>query len=363
MRTRVSLSVVYILLITPPASADFVGVTTVNPDDPDTDFQCTQGYGAFVPGPLTVCNVYARFSDPAESLLALGTADLQVYNGAKPDIFFSHPFNYPPSSPACAAIPAFPDLICDSFVTIGLLCRPNPPDTDGTYVDGNFSKGEFNFNGHIVGGWFNEDPDNDQGDAGNYPNLEVLFLHVSMAPGLSMSGDIDIFWEDSDSGETIAEVDFPIERVAVGGCQDPKDCDDGNACTDDICADGVCSNPTISCPNDGNECTDDVCDPDIGCVHIPNNNECDDGDACTENDTCGEDGCVHGTPVQCPKGQVCDPANGKCIEADDPCECVSGRVTLCHISRGNLGNPRTITVGCAARDKHLAHGDVCGPCE
>ena len=89
-------------------------------------------------------------------------------------------------------------MICDTSVTIGLTCSPSPPDTDGTSVDGKFSKEEFNFNGHVVGGSFNEDPDNGQGDAGNYPNLQVLFLHASMALGLNMSGDIDIFWEDGD---------------------------------------------------------------------------------------------------------------------------------------------------------------------
>ena len=219
------------LTVAPSASADYVGVTTVNPDDPDTDFQCTQGNGAFVPGPLTVCNVYARFSDPADSFYSVDTADLQVYNGAIPDIFFSHPFNYPPSSPACAAIPAFPDLTCDSFVTIGLLCRPNPPDTDDTSVDGDFSKAEFNFDGHIVGGWFNEDPDNGQGGAGDYPHLEVLFLHVSMARGLSMSGDIlHLFWEDGDTGELIVELDVSIEcSVTCGSC--PTDTD-GDGDTD-----------------------------------------------------------------------------------------------------------------------------------
>ncbi|MCH8053115.1 MAG: right-handed parallel beta-helix repeat-containing protein [Planctomycetes bacterium] len=51
------------------------------------------------------------------------------------------------------------------------------------------------------------------------------------------------------------------------------------------------------------------------------------------------------------------------FQLQDPCECVNGRVTLCHIPPGNLANARTITVGCAAGDRHLAHGDVCGPCE
>ena len=320
------------LTVASAASADFVGVTTVNKDDPETDFQCTQGNGAFVPGPLTVCNVFAVFDDPTDRLLSVGNADLQVYNGANPDVFFQHPLIPSAYPPSCLDILEFPDLICDSFVAFGPKCY---------YVswwfstDGDFDHGKFAFNGHIVGGWHSSVPDNGQGDAGTWPDLQVLFLQSSVAQGLSLSGDIDVFWQDDATGDIFAEQDLPIECVAVGGCQDPEDCDDGNACTDDICADGGCSNPTIGC-SDGNPCTDDLCDPDMGCTH---------------------------EAIECSKGQVCDPASGKCVEDQDPCECVNGRVTLCHIPPGNPENARTITVGCAARDRHLAHGDSCGPCE
>ena len=53
------------------------------------------------------------------------------------------------------------------------------------------------------------------------------------------------------------------------------------------------------------------------------------------------------------------------FQVQDPCadDDGDGRVTICHIPPGNLSNARTITVGCAARDKHLAHGDFCGPCD
>ena len=58
-----------VLTIIPSAAADFVGVTTVTRDDPDTEFLCTHGNGDFVPGPLTVCNVFAVFDDPDDRLL------------------------------------------------------------------------------------------------------------------------------------------------------------------------------------------------------------------------------------------------------------------------------------------------------
>ncbi|MCH8881799.1 MAG: hypothetical protein IID34_18175 [Planctomycetes bacterium] len=257
-----SRSVACILLITTSASADFVGVTTVNKDDPSTNVLCTQGHGPFVPGPLTVCNVYATFDHPADRLLALAEADLQVYNGANPDVFFQHVLNQSPTSHRCLDY-HFPDVICDTFITIGYKCAPEPFGTDQTTPDGEFDDFEFLCNGHVGGGWFNAIPTNGQGDAGSWWDLHVLFLQSSVAQGISMSGDIDIFWMDGETGETIVEVDVPIECAAVD---------------------------------------------------------------------------------------------------QEPCECVDGKMKLCHNRRGNLANARTITVGCAAGDKHLAHGDTCGRC-
>ena len=354
------------LTMVPSASADFVGVTTVIKDDPDTAFLCTQGNGDFVPGPLTVCNVYAVFDNPTDRLLGVAEADLQVFNGANPDGFYQHPAGgNSPTAPACDDITApppfgFADLICDSFVTIGVKCGELAP-ADATGLDGDFDLLEFLQNGHVVGGWFNASPPNGQGDAGNYPDLQVLFLQSSVAQGLSLSGDIVILWEDGDTGAIFAVHDVPIE--CDPGCPNDYPCDDGDPCTeDDVCNNQVCQGTPIDCDDD-NECTDDDCVDGV-CIHtpVPDGSPADDGNLCTEGDMC-VDGAPSGTPVQCPKGQVCDPAIGECVEEQDPCECLNGRVTLCHMPPGNLANARTITVGCAARDRHLAHGDTCGPCQ
>ncbi|MCH8881800.1 MAG: hypothetical protein IID34_18180 [Planctomycetes bacterium] len=452
-----------VLTIAPAASADFVGVTTVIKDDPDTEFLCTQGNGDFVPGPLTVCNFYAVFDDPADRMLTAET-DLQVYNGESPDVFFQHPFNPAVISPPCFFVDFIaPDLICDTFITIGYKCGPDPAGTDATTPGSDFDPTEFSENGHVIGYWFNAQENNGQGDAGTWPDLKVLFLQTSVAQGLSVDGTIIlIFWQDPATGDVIGETDIPAACAAAcpdgepcddgdpctegdvcnnqvcegapvdcselddkcnygvcnpdtGMCEevplpDGTPCDDGDACTEnDTCIDGVCTGLPIGC-DDINPCTDDDCDPDTGCTHTPNNNPCDDGDACTVGDRC-DDGCVHGMPINCDdgnactidscdpatgcftdpvdcddedactedgcdsdtgcthqdieclEGQVCDPASGECVEDQDPCECVNGRVTLCHIPQGNRANARTITVGCAARDRHLAHGDACGPCE
>ncbi len=219
------------LAVAPSASADFVGVTTVYPDDPDTEFQCTQANGAFVPDPLTVCNVYAVFDDPDNILLSVGLADLQVFNGATPDVFFQHPFNFSPTAPFCLAIPAFPDLICDTFITIGPKCACTAPCIYGTQADPDFNGVEFEFNGHIVGGWLNLDPFVGEGTAGTYPDLQVLFLQSSVAQGLSLSGDLNLYWlTEPPDGDVFAELDVPIECVATcGSC--PTD-SDGDGDTD-----------------------------------------------------------------------------------------------------------------------------------
>ena len=192
-----------VLTLAASASADFVGVTTAIKDDPDTEFLCTLGNGDFVPGPLTVCNVFAVFDSPDDALRSVGNADLQVYNGAIPDVFFQHTFGNGDKSPSCNLLVVFPDLICDSFVTIGVKCS-------------------------CVGGWFNANHNNGHGDAGSWPGLQVLFLQSSVLTGLTLSGDIDIFWWAETHGDIFAEIDVPIECAATcGSC--PTDTDGDGA--------------------------------------------------------------------------------------------------------------------------------------
>lgn len=243
MRILVSLSALCILLIPPSASADFVGVTTVIKDDPETDFQCTQAGGDFVFFPLTVCNVYATFDLGSDKLLAIGNSDLQVMSGGNPGLFYQHPFGNGNISPSCDLLPIFPDLRCDSFVTIGVKCNDG---TDQTSTDPNFDSGGFNGAGHVAGGWFNANPPNGQGDAGQgdagqdpsnhtgpdppNQNLPVLFLQASVEQGNSMEGELDIFWQDS-SGDIISN-HVAIECAAKSDCGDCPTDVDGSGNTD-----------------------------------------------------------------------------------------------------------------------------------
>ncbi len=95
--------------------------------------------------------------------------------------------------------------------------------------------------------------------------------------------------------------------------------------------DSACSANPSAC-DDGNACTDDVCDAKTGaCAHVNNDKQaCDDGDACTT-DACSAGKCL-GTAKVCDDGdactsnEACDPKTGKCAAAtfatcddQDPC--------------------------------------------
>ncbi len=104
----------------------------------------------------------------------------------------------------------------------------------------------------------------------------------------------------------------------VAGCVASSACDDGDACTDDQCLPGgVCVPFPVNC-DDTDPCTDDFCDPVGGCFHSATN--CDDNDPCTGTETCVPfQGCAAGTPVDCDDGDMC---------TDDSCDSDLGCLNL-----------------------------------
>ncbi|MCH8969250.1 MAG: hypothetical protein IIA66_09055 [Planctomycetes bacterium] len=103
---------------------------------------------------------------------------------------------------------------------------------------------------------------------------------------------------------------------------DPE-CDDVDACTTDTCVGGFCSNNPINC-DDGVACTDNACDPLNGCQFTANNANCNDGVACTD-DTCDplNDCQFTANNANCDDGVACtdddcDPQIG-CV--NDPIDC------------------------------------------
>jgi len=97
-------------------------------------------------------------------------------------------------------------------------------------------------------------------------------------------------------------------------------CNDDNFCTEkDTCKDKAC---TVSAPkncDDGNLCTNDSCDATAkACVNAANAAACDDGDKCTSGDKCSATKCMPGTPMVCDDGNpctvdACDKVAVKCV--------------------------------------------------
>jgi cysteine-rich repeat protein len=83
--------------------------------------------------------------------------------------------------------------------------------------------------------------------------------------------------------------------TAGGTCtHPPKNCNDGISCTEDSCdaSDGTCRHASSDALcNDSNPCTDDFCSMSMGCANTANSSACDDSNRCTENDICASKVC------------------------------------------------------------------------
>ncbi len=130
---------------------------------------------------------------------------------------------------------------------------------------------------------------------------------------------------------------------AQGGCQfvplaDGATCDDLQPCTSgDACMAGVCQSGGPSDCDDLNPCTGDSCDPAKGCVHLALDVTCNDGDACSSGEACQEGVCQGGKAVDCGDGNPC---------TDDSCDSIKGCVTIANSAPCSDGNVCTL-------------GDVC----
>ena len=90
-------------------------------------------------------------------------------------------------------------------------------------------------------------------------------------------------------------------------CNRVPKCDDGNACTDDLCdANGTCS---YSARADGESCATDACGSPGTCHGgICEGATCEDHNPCTD-DACGANGCTH---TDKPSGYACDSNQNDC---------------------------------------------------
>jgi len=126
------------------------------------------------------------------------------------------------------------------------------------------------------------------------------------------------------------------DDAATVRCRTDLDCDDGAACTNDRCGDGVCRYSPRVCAV-GTRC-DEARDACIGSVACASDAECDDGDACVMGDRCDPstrvcaydgplDGDADGEPPAVCGGGDCDDARADvnpdateiCNSRDDDC--------------------------------------------
>ncbi|HRE88610.1 MAG TPA: hypothetical protein PK095_05665 [Myxococcota bacterium] len=146
--------------------------------------------------------------------------------------------------------------------------------------------------------------------------------------------------------------------AATGQCRyDVRTCDDGNGCTIDSCdlATGLCKNTPKTC-DDGISCTADSC-VNGACVFTPRNTECSDGNACNGAEVCDptRNGCVPGTPVNCNDNDACttdacNPAMGTCTNTPITCNDNNG-------CTNDSCNPETGT--CRFDPKSCDDGNAC----
>jgi hypothetical protein len=133
-------------------------------------------------------------------------------------------------------------------------------------------------------------------------------------------------------------------------------CDDGDACTQNVCdpnavGGAACSNPPVDCA-DANACTTDACSegecthvaPDPTCVPCETAADCNDQNACTT-DACSDGICVHTTP---------DPT---CIPCDEPGDCGDGNACTTDLCVGGICGHETPEPTCVPCDEPGDCGD------
>ena len=122
------------------------------------------------------------------------------------------------------------------------------------------------------------------------------------------------------------QCDAKTGQCAVLPLPDGTLCGDNNICSAKAaCSAGVCTKTAETACDDGNACTVDLCDPAIGCTHEPTTtaSACDDGNPCTSDDGCFEGKCILCITKDCDDGlpcttDICDPKTGACAKLNTP---------------------------------------------
>lgn len=169
------------LVVSATATADFTNLTAETKDSGDSG--------------LFVCNVYANFDGAGDRMLSIGFANVASSTGA----FYQNALGLD-TAPLDFLLPLDPLLQYDSFVTVGVK---ESDGSDGTTPDPDFDSGAFNGSGQVLGGWFNSNPDNGQGDPVGGRVLIAQLTIENAAGSDSVGGSMTVFWKDGDTGDII----------------------------------------------------------------------------------------------------------------------------------------------------------------
>ena len=130
-------------------------------------------------------------------------------------------------------------------------------------------------------------------------------------------------WACNSGGQCVVRASF--DGVACGAV---------DGCTGSYCSEGKCVETILKTCNDGNPCTADACAGGV-CTFLPAAGACDDGNPCTIDDACVDGGCA-GTPkdeCNCTKDADCpndsDPCNGVNKCTNNFCQPDPGTVIVC----------------------------------
>ena len=183
-------------------------------------------------------------------------------------------------------------------------------------------------------------------------------------------------------------------NLANGKCKytdkpDGSICDDSSKCTSiDACKGGSCTGKAKNC-DDGNACTDDACKANAGCSYSDNKGPCEDGSMCTSGDLCAAGKCKTGAAKSCDDAnpctqRSCNPDDGKCltkklsVACNDGSKCTekdtcgdgfcTGTAVDCDDGNPCTTDSCTAKIGCSHTDNALpcndsdkcTEQDVCG---
>ena len=146
-----------------------------------------------------------------------------------------------------------------------------------------------------------------------------------------------------------------INLVQFVASTDTTDCNDGDACTVDMCDAGQCSYAPVVC-NEADACTTGTCDPQLGCVYTPV--VCSDGDPCTIDGCVVPTGCTF-TPILCNDENACTTdacVDGLCVY--EPIDCDGGNACIVATCDPAIG---CVTTPINCDDSNVCTTDTCDP--